>query len=459
MTTTPPTPPSGTPGPAGPGGPGGAGGSTVGDRLWAWLRRLGIQRRRGWVAGVCGGIAERFGVDPLLVRAGFAILLVVGGFGFPLYLVGWLLLPDKDGDIAAEEAVKRGHKGAIVLLVVTVLSVLSSLSGRWWVWLVLVPAALVGGWVLHARRSGKSGEEIGREASELATRIGDDVSRWAGSLGSRRGADPASGGTPATPYGDPTSPTATPAYGAPVGAPQTVTPYGAPYGAPYGMGPGRTGVPAAAVAPTRVVQRRRRRGGLLALLLAIGLAAVGWAVGLQVAQLPAAAGTPTPELVAAACALGGVGLALVVIGLVGRRAGFTGFLATVATVGVVVMTLSPVPTFWRDGMGDRMLVAGSMTSPSARWGVGDTTLDLTGATDGQTYNVQQAAGQVTVLVPSGTSANVRTALKAGDLKIGDQQVEHDGAGLTDDRTFGSGSTSVSVVVDLGVGDVVVKEKP
>ena len=224
------------------------------------------------------------------------------------------------------------------------------------------------------------------------------------------------------------------------------------------MGPGRTGVPAGAVAPTRVVQRRRRRGGLLALLLALGLAAVGWAVGLQVAQLPAAANTPTPELLAAACALGGVGVALVLIGLVGRRAGFTGFLATLATVGVVLMTLSPVPTFWRDGMGDRTLVASSMGATAVRWGVGDTTLDLTGATAGQTFTVQQAAGQVTVLVPSGTSVDVRTTLKAGDLKVGGQQVDHDGAGLTDDRSFGSGATNVAVVVDLGVGDVVVKEK-
>lgn len=457
--TTPPTPPSGPPGPAGPGGTGGSagsggsGGSGVGDGLWAWLRRLGIQRRRGWVAGVCGGIAERFGVDPLLVRAGFAILLVVGGFGFPLYLVGWLLLPDRDGDIAAEEAVKRGHKGAIVLLVVTALSVLSSLSGRWWVWLVLVPAALVGGWVLHARRSGKSGEEIGREAQELATRFGDDVGRWAGSLGSRRAGDPTTGTTPETPYGDPAAPLS---YGAPVGAPTPPT----AYGAPYGMGPGRTGVPApAGPAPVRVVQRRRRRGGLLGLLLALGLAAVGWAVGLQVAGMPAVGTAPRPELVAAACALGGAGLALVLIGLVGRRAGFTGLLTTVAAVGVVMATLSPVPTFWRDGMGDRTLLASSLTSTDVRWGVGDTTLDLSGATDGQAYTLRQAAGTVTVLVPAGTTATVATSLKAGDLEVGGTSVDHDGAGLTTTRTLGSGATEVSVSVTLGVGDVVVKEKP
>ena len=95
------------------------------------------------------------------------------------------------------------------------------------------------------------------------------------------------------------------------------------------------------------------------------------------AQLPAVGAAPAPELVAAACALGGVGVALVIIGLLGRRAGFTGFLATLATLGVVLMTLSPVPTFWRDGMGDRTVVASSMDTTAVRWGVGDTTLDLT----------------------------------------------------------------------------------
>lgn len=44
------------------------------------------------IAGVAGGIAEYFGIDPLLVRLGFVVAAFMG-FGVLLYLVLWILLP------------------------------------------------------------------------------------------------------------------------------------------------------------------------------------------------------------------------------------------------------------------------------------------------------------------------------------------------------------------------------
>lgn len=44
------------------------------------------------IGGVCGGIAEYFGIDPLLVRIGF-LLMVFMGYGFLLYLLLWILAP------------------------------------------------------------------------------------------------------------------------------------------------------------------------------------------------------------------------------------------------------------------------------------------------------------------------------------------------------------------------------
>ncbi|XTR53119.1 PspC domain-containing protein [Pseudarthrobacter sp. So.54] len=42
-----------------------------------WIRRQGVRRgRERWVGGVASGIAERFGVDPLIVR-GILIVLTV----------------------------------------------------------------------------------------------------------------------------------------------------------------------------------------------------------------------------------------------------------------------------------------------------------------------------------------------------------------------------------------------
>jgi phage shock protein PspC (stress-responsive transcriptional regulator) len=52
------------------------------------------------LAGLCGGIARQWGVDPLLVRVGFALLALSGGIGLVLYLAGWLLLPADGSDTA-----------------------------------------------------------------------------------------------------------------------------------------------------------------------------------------------------------------------------------------------------------------------------------------------------------------------------------------------------------------------
>ena len=45
------------------------------------------------IAGVCGGLGEFFQLDPVLFRAAFLVLAVIGGLGILLYLVLWLLIP------------------------------------------------------------------------------------------------------------------------------------------------------------------------------------------------------------------------------------------------------------------------------------------------------------------------------------------------------------------------------
>jgi phage shock protein PspC (stress-responsive transcriptional regulator) len=60
------------------------------------------------LGGVAVGVADYFDVDPTLVRIGFVALAFLGGLAVPLYLAGWLLIPDEDSDISvAEELVAR----------------------------------------------------------------------------------------------------------------------------------------------------------------------------------------------------------------------------------------------------------------------------------------------------------------------------------------------------------------
>ncbi|MBU4246218.1 MAG: PspC domain-containing protein [Nanoarchaeota archaeon] len=45
------------------------------------------------IGGVCGGLAEYLGVDPVPIRLIWVILTFAGGSGVLLYLIAWLIIP------------------------------------------------------------------------------------------------------------------------------------------------------------------------------------------------------------------------------------------------------------------------------------------------------------------------------------------------------------------------------
>ncbi len=52
------------------------------------------------IAGLCGALGQRWNIDPVLLRVGFALLALSAGVGIVLYLAGWLLLPVEGKDRA-----------------------------------------------------------------------------------------------------------------------------------------------------------------------------------------------------------------------------------------------------------------------------------------------------------------------------------------------------------------------
>lgn len=60
----------------------------------AKAKRLYRSCRNRMLGGVCGGIAEYFGVDPVIVRLLWVFgTLVSVGTGILLYLVAWAIIP------------------------------------------------------------------------------------------------------------------------------------------------------------------------------------------------------------------------------------------------------------------------------------------------------------------------------------------------------------------------------
>ena len=49
------------------------------------------------LGGVCGGLGAYFNVDPVLFRLGFLLTMFIGGFGFFVYLILWVIAPLADG--------------------------------------------------------------------------------------------------------------------------------------------------------------------------------------------------------------------------------------------------------------------------------------------------------------------------------------------------------------------------
>ena len=59
-------------------------------------RESKLRRQNGIVAGVCGGLAEFFGISAFWFRLAFIILALPGGLpGIIPYVVLWIVIPSK----------------------------------------------------------------------------------------------------------------------------------------------------------------------------------------------------------------------------------------------------------------------------------------------------------------------------------------------------------------------------
>ena len=114
--------------------------------------RVRIRRdsERRVIAGVCSGIAKRFGIDPIIVRLAFLAATMVSGAGLLVYVLAWVFLPAASGEPVAARF-RGGRENFEIATGVGLLAVSAGLLLRavgWWfsdaiVWPALVAA--VGG--------------------------------------------------------------------------------------------------------------------------------------------------------------------------------------------------------------------------------------------------------------------------------------------------------------------------
>jgi phage shock protein PspC (stress-responsive transcriptional regulator) len=106
------------------------------------LGRIRRSRTDRKIAGVAGGIARHFDVDPLLVRVGLVLLAIFGGGGILVYVAGWLLIPEEGSD---DGIIRTDHRTrTVVLAVVGGIAALSLVGDSFGGWEFPWPLAIVG---------------------------------------------------------------------------------------------------------------------------------------------------------------------------------------------------------------------------------------------------------------------------------------------------------------------------
>ena len=59
------------------------------------VRRLRRSRYNRVLAGVCGGLGNFMGIDPVVVRLAVVLLMLFAGMSLWVYIIMWLLIPEE----------------------------------------------------------------------------------------------------------------------------------------------------------------------------------------------------------------------------------------------------------------------------------------------------------------------------------------------------------------------------
>jgi phage shock protein PspC (stress-responsive transcriptional regulator) len=458
-----PFPPAPGPGPTAPGN----------DGFFASIRRTGLARTQDrWVGGVAGGIARRFGIDPLLVRGILGVTVLLGGAGLVVYGLGWALLPEeRDGRIHLQETIQGRFDAALLGAVAAVVIGLSRGDGwmGWWdergfgwvnglLWLAVVGAvvAMVVAGSNSRRRGGGVEATTTWSPAPATTGAGGPgtAAAWAAPNGPES-AGPAARSSRAVPHpGYGAVPVSAPVGGYPIGgapvppppssaaathapgAPHSSGPaYPPPPSSAWGTAPGDSGTGAGSGGwsggsggwtppPLPPLKPRVEGPGLGAVGAVVGLTLLTLA-GLLVADRQDRLAVPV-GITALGIGIVLAGLAIIVSGLRGRSSGTLGFLAIVGIVAAVpasVLTTQDDPFFFGDG--ERLDVAsGSTWRPTtvaeASRGIsvsfGDVDVDLTDVPLGEgtvEIPISLGAGDLTVTVPEDIAVTGDIGVTAG----------------------------------------------
>ncbi|MEU5989113.1 PspC domain-containing protein [Spirillospora sp. NPDC047418] len=384
----------------------------AGERAERGYRRLARDADRRLLAGVCTGLGRYTGIDPVVFRVGFAILVLAHGQGIFLYVAAALLMPASPGESSlAEQLFKRWFDAQAVLSILGALlcvSVAFTLLGG--AYTDTMAALVVFGLVLVVAHSrGANLTAAARSVPErLAGHPPEPSAAWT------RSEDVIVGGVSL--YKDLSRPT--PAGGGlPAGmvdlAEYSATRADARTDGAYTGGTRTDGASAASKKARCGEDGGRSPAATITLLAAMAAGA---------AMIPVAKGYPAPDswLIVMAPALAVIGLGLVVGGWFRTRG--LAAAGTLLTLGLLTTTVvGDMPRNTDYGDIDWHPTDVSQTTQTYKVGVGQGDLDLTALpmAPGQhvTIHVQVGLGGLAVTLPPAARVMVDARITLGDLNI------------------------------------------
>ncbi|NUP73776.1 MAG: PspC domain-containing protein [Sinomonas sp.] len=435
-----------------PGHPSGQHPGRAGSDFFGWIRGLGVTRGSDrWAGGVASGLAHRWGVDPILVRGLFIVAAIFLGIGVLAYGVLWLLLPEPDGRIHVQEAMRgRWTAGMTGGLIATILGLGGARAGFWfgemrgagpfWAVFWVGVACLVVFSITRSRRArraeGAAAYPPSHEASAHSASAASSPNTYS---------SPGSYSFPG-PYGSG-------AYGS--GSSANPSGYGdtAPYGGPYGSGPHghRFGPAPVRSAPRSTAVRAHRRGpGGAFVAVVLGLAVIV-AGGLLALQLSGVATIDPSTGVLWAIGAGILGLGIIAAGLSGRTGGLLSFLAVVALI--IAAATQPAYMLSRP-RGAVNLAPASVQQATAGYDVTASSgqLDLRKLDDAgplaaeAVVPVNSTMSQLQIRIPKNVPVRVEADATMSNVRFGDKSIA--GFTTTDSETYNAGRAGATLVVKV-----------
>lgn len=412
--------------------------SPASQDFFSWIQSLGVRRGSDrWLGGVCSGLAERFGIDPLIVRGIFIVLSVFAGVGVLAYGIAWALLPEPDGRIHVQEAAAGRWSGGMTGALITTVIGLPGLGRGFWAWgwnglnalfwtLLWVGALAFGIYYLVQRQRAKDSRRYTAPGSTPPP-AGSPADEWwqqtgqASPAGTSSSAAVAPEASPEAGHGNdaghPAVPSWSPATPSFQSAPTTLP--APPLPAPSLAEPAFA-APPVQPRPPRVPRHRQGPGSaLVAVFVGLALLVGGTLKGLDAARVIDLGGASTAVILASGAAV--LGLGILIAGLRGRTSGFLGFLAVVSLIIGAFFTIAPRA----EGLHFQNQDWTPAGVEQARQGFdltgGKGTVDLSGLGGGAPLTsrvvvpVDVTAGNLTLIIPENIPVEIRSDLTFANL--------------------------------------------